>query len=154
TYCCKPSPFNTPTWRENGGMHESEIAASSISSAILCRVKPLWAAAYRAATSLPALVPSARTGTTPCDSSGLVTAMWANPRAAPPPSTRPILMGTSARGSGATGIGGVLGSGEVGGRTLHANRKFASKNEAVIRKGERTEKRRMDFHEQHIDVRI
>jgi hypothetical protein len=31
-------------------------------------------------------------GTIPCDSSAFITPMWANPRAAPPPKARPILI--------------------------------------------------------------
>ncbi len=62
--------------------------------------------AYSAPTTLPALVPATTSGWMPLASSILITPIWANPFAAPPPRARPIF---SFAGSGATT--GVTGGG-------------------------------------------
>src|SRR5690606_15108563 len=69
--------------------------------------------AYRAPTTLPALVPATTSGVRPLASSILITPIWAKPLAAPPPRARPIFGGgtTGSGSTGATGSGGV-------GRTL------------------------------------
>src|ERR1700687_3758720 len=67
-------------------------------NAIFCSANPLLPAAYNAPTRLPALVPTTISGTIPCDSSALITPIWAKPRAAPPPSASAILMWRGALG--------------------------------------------------------
>src|SRR5574343_374053 len=49
--------------------------------------------AYSDPTTLPALVPTITSGKIPCASSTLIIPTWANPRAPPPPRTRPIFSG-------------------------------------------------------------
>ena len=57
--------------------------------------------AYKAPTTLPALVPATKAGAKPLASSILMTPMCAKPLAAPPPSAMPILRGA---GSAAEGV--------------------------------------------------
>ena len=54
--------------------------------------------AYRAPTTLPALVPATMSGARPLASSILITPMCAKPFAAPPPSAMPMRTGASAVG--------------------------------------------------------
>ncbi len=65
--------------------------------------------AYRAPTTLPALVPDTTTGSKPLASSILITPMWAKPLAAPPPSAMPIFTGLA--------CGTTVGAGGGAGRT-------------------------------------
>jgi hypothetical protein len=84
-----------------------------MSIAVRCSSKPLLPAAYKAPTTLPALVPTTMSGTIPCASSALMTPMCAKPRAAPPPSASAILIlrGGSGVAAAATGAaGGATGA--------------------------------------------
>src|SRR5450830_791359 len=113
TYACSASPLSTPDDLPNRGKAQSEMAASSMSNAIFCRAKPELPAAYRAPTTLPALVPVTMSAWMPCDSSALITPICAKPRAAPPPSARTILIlrGVTTMGSG--GVNACIGFGAV-----------------------------------------
>ena len=73
------------------GRSRPSTAASVASSA------PLLPDAYSAATRLPAEVPTTRSGRMPASSSTWITPMWAKPRAAPPPSARPMPGGLARR---------------------------------------------------------
>ena len=70
--------------------------------------------AYKAPTTLPALVPATTEGAKPLASSILMTPMCANPLAAPPPRAMPILIGGAevmvpvASGTTGAGLGGLL----------------------------------------------
>src|ERR1700710_1508692 len=88
-------------------MAQSLIDASSMVSASLLMAMPLIPDADNAAITEPALVPLSRSTFRLRASSALITPMCANPRAAPPPSARPIR----------TVLWGVLvaGMGDVGG---------------------------------------
>jgi len=72
--------------------------------------RPLRPDANSAATRLPADVPTTRSGAKPFSSSAWITPMWAKPRAAPPPSARPM-RGRRGGGGGAGG-GGAAATGE------------------------------------------
>src|SRR5450830_1808408 len=126
TYVCTPSPFNTPLTLEKNGTDQSEIVASSISSASFCKAKPLLPAAYKAPTRLPALVPTTISGTMPCDSSALITPTCAKPRAAPPPSASAMRGFCGSLVGAATGVTGDVSTGAAdldGMRLLQAARR-------------------------------
>ena len=61
------------------------MLASSSATALLCIWKASMPLAYRAPTTLPALVPATKAGSKPLASSILITPIWAKPLAAPPP---------------------------------------------------------------------
>src|SRR5689334_21976686 len=84
------------------GYDQSANAVSSIASAIVASSRPFLPDANSAATTLPADVPTSRSGTSPFSSSAWMTPMWAKPRAAPPPSARPIRDRRGGAGGGAT----------------------------------------------------
>ena len=86
------------------GNDQSVMADSSIARATRASSVPLRPAAYRAATKLPALVPTTKSGRMPASSSTWITPMWAKPRAAPPPSAKPMRGGLGSFG-GAAGAG-------------------------------------------------
>ncbi len=71
-------------------------------SAIVSSSRPVRPDAYSAATRLPAEVPVTMSGWMPFSSSTSITPMWAKPRAAPPPSARPMRGGRVGFGTGAT----------------------------------------------------
>ncbi|AMM13637.1 hypothetical protein AX768_05510 [Burkholderia sp. PAMC 28687] len=86
-------------------MAQSLIDASSMVSASLLMAIPFIPDADNAAITDPALVPLSRSTFTLRASSALITPICANPRAAPPPSARPMRTGRC--GDVATGEAGV-----------------------------------------------
>ena len=94
------------------GYDQSANAVSSIASAIVASSRPLLPDANSAATRLPADVPTTRSGAMPFSSSAWITPMWAKPRAAPPPSARPM---RGRRGGGGGGGGGDGAAAPTGG---------------------------------------
>ena len=96
------------------GYDQSAKAVSSIASAIAASSRPFLPDANSAATRLPAEVPTTRSGAKPFSSSAWMTPMWAKPRAAPPPSARPM---RGRRGGAATTTGGAATAATVPRRT-------------------------------------
>ena len=80
------SPPNLPT----KGRPQSAIVASSKLRASRLSSFPLAPEASNAAMTLPALLPTTISGRIPWASSALITPIWAKPRAAPAPRTRPM----------------------------------------------------------------
>ena len=89
--------------RARKGIAQSLIDASSMVSASLLIAMPFIPDADSAAITDPALVPASRSTRTLRASSALITPMCANPRAAPPPSARPMRSGR-----GGSVFGGAL----------------------------------------------
>ena len=110
TYFARVSPRISP----RPGNDQSVNAVSSIVSARAASSGPPLPDAYSAATRLPADVPTTRSGRTPLSSSTWITPMWANPRAAPPPSASPIRSGFGGAGGGGATTTRGSGSGTGG----------------------------------------
>ena len=103
---------NSPLMKPRLGNTKSPTLSCSSCIAIFCRSKPLYPAAYRLPTTLPALVPTTISTLMPCASSALITPTCENPLAAPPPSASAIF--GLGKGLVATGLGGsIFGGGSV-----------------------------------------
>jgi hypothetical protein len=110
TYFARASPRIRP----RPGNDQSVNADSSIVSASAASWEPLLPEAYSAATKLPAEVPTIRSGRIPLSSNTWITPMCEKPRAAPPPSARPM------RGGFGGGFAAGAGGGSAGGTSTGA----------------------------------